>query len=339
MPNAGKSTFITSVSNARPKIADYPFTTLASESGRGARRRTSKSFVIADIPGLIEGAAEGAGLGHQFLRHLQRTGVLLHIVDLAPFDDAVDPVTEAKAIVNELQKYDEALYRQAALAGAEQARHGAGRRARSARQGFRQALRLERPGVRNLGADRRGLRRADLRDLRLPGRSSGRSEHRGREAARSSQRDVRFRDRPGRPAASRRSSNDPATSMLERSAQAGAGSIRMETAHNAIRHRRRETHRRQGRLEPRHQRRARPRSRCHRAAGPRRSPPCARRARKWCWSVRAPSPKACSGSAGRSGRREIHELQAAAAVGQMGLAQVYESQLSPSTASVPRRCC
>ncbi|KAG0162551.1 hypothetical protein DFQ30_001752 [Apophysomyces sp. BC1015] len=110
MPNAGKSTFIASVSNAKPKIADYPFTTLAPNLGV-VRAGPAKSFVIADIPGLIEGAAEGVGLGHQFLRHLQRTGILLHLVDLAPFDDSVDPVAEASAIVNELRKYDEALYR------------------------------------------------------------------------------------------------------------------------------------------------------------------------------------------------------------------------------------
>ena len=109
MPNAGKSTFIAAVSNARPKIADYPFTTLHPNLGV-VRVGPEQSFVVADVPGLIEGASEGAGLGHLFLRHLQRTRLLLHVVDFAPFDENVDPVQQAKAIVAELKKYDPGLY-------------------------------------------------------------------------------------------------------------------------------------------------------------------------------------------------------------------------------------
>jgi len=109
LPNAGKSTFIRSVSSARPKVADYPFTTLHPHLGV-VRVDNQRSFVIADVPGLIEGAAEGAGLGHQFLRHLARTRLLLHIIDVAPLDPDADPVRDARAIAAELEKYDSGLY-------------------------------------------------------------------------------------------------------------------------------------------------------------------------------------------------------------------------------------
>ena len=109
LPNAGKSTLIRAVSAARPKVADYPFTTLHPNLGM-VRVDQNRSFVMADIPGLIEGAAEGAGLGHRFLKHLARTRLLLHLVDIAPVDESINPVRDAKAIVKELMKYDESLY-------------------------------------------------------------------------------------------------------------------------------------------------------------------------------------------------------------------------------------
>ena len=109
LPNAGKSTFIRAVSSAKPKVADYPFTTLHPNLGV-VRIDNERSFVIADIPGLIEGAADGLGLGHKFLKHLQRTKVLLHIVDIAPLDENTDIVALAVAITKELKQYAAELY-------------------------------------------------------------------------------------------------------------------------------------------------------------------------------------------------------------------------------------
>ena len=108
LPNAGKSTFLRAVSAARPKVADYPFTTMHPHLGV-VRVDHDQSFVIADIPGLIDGAAEGAGLGIRFLKHLARTRLLLHLVDLAPLDPAADPVRDVETVVRELGKYDPEL--------------------------------------------------------------------------------------------------------------------------------------------------------------------------------------------------------------------------------------
>ncbi|MFM1859330.1 MAG: hypothetical protein RL133_830 [Pseudomonadota bacterium] len=115
MPNAGKSTLVAAISNARPKVADYPFTTLSPQLGV-VRTGPARSFVIADIPGLIEGAAQGAGLGHQFLRHIQRTRVLLHLIDMAPTTEETDETvigkqlaSDIRALVKELAAFDPTL--------------------------------------------------------------------------------------------------------------------------------------------------------------------------------------------------------------------------------------
>ena len=116
-PNAGKSTFLKRVTNADPKIADYPFTTINPNLGV-VNMEDGRGFVIADMPGLIEGASEGVGLGHEFLRHIERTRVLIHIVDAAPFDEERDPVADIYAINKELEAFNPAIMKKPMLIAA-----------------------------------------------------------------------------------------------------------------------------------------------------------------------------------------------------------------------------
>jgi GTP-binding protein EngB required for normal cell division len=172
LPNAGKSTLIRAISAARPKVADYPFTTLSPNLGV-VRTDAGRSFVVADVPGLIEGAADGAGLGLQFLRHLQRTRLLLHVVDIAPTDPAADPVHDARAIVKELERYDAALAAKPRWLVLNKLDLGAGERARQARESFREGVPHEVAGIRHRRGQRRRMSRADVRRSGLARRAPG----------------------------------------------------------------------------------------------------------------------------------------------------------------------
>ena len=273
MPNAGKSTLITADLQRAPEDRRLSRSPRCTRTWAWCASGPEQSFVVADMPGLIEGASEGAGLGHQFLRHLQRTRLLLHVVDMAPFDDGVDPVAQAKAIVGELKKYDAALYdkprwlvlNKLDMVPADE---------RAARvKDFVKRLQVEGPGVRDLGADARRLRAAGPGDL--PAR-----------AARSRSPSSR-RPRSTRASPTRRPCRAPVERTCDRAHDDGRLAARSPRAA------RRAAHRRQGRLQPRHQRRPRPRRRAPSANWCRQLAALARRrARGRSWCPAAPSPKA-----------------------------------------------
>jgi GTP-binding protein len=155
LPNAGKSTLIRAVSAAKPKVADYPFTTLHPNLGVVAVG-THRSFVMADIPGLIEGAAEGAGLGIRFLKHLQRTRVLLHLIDIAPPDPDADPVQDARSIVAELKKFSADLEKKERWLVLNKLDPAAGEGSRQALQGDRPSAEMEGAGLPDFGTGEAG---------------------------------------------------------------------------------------------------------------------------------------------------------------------------------------
>ncbi len=294
LPNAGKSTLIAAVSNARPKIADYPFTTLHPNLGV-VRIAPGKSFVIADIPGLIEGAADGAGLGHQFLRHLQRTRLLLHLVDLVPYDPDADPVRDARAIVNELRRYDPELaakprwlvLNKIDMVPQDERDQRVDAIVTALKKGRgRNAVKVDRvfaiSGLTREGCEPLMLAIYDY--LRID--SAARSE-RDRRALRCAGRTTRMAEPRDRPAREARACGRAGRGGLRRSDRRGSRACARHGAGIA----RRASRRRQGRLQPGDQRGSRTRRAGHLAVGARRSRACARSARMSSWSPPARSPR------------------------------------------------